>query len=666
MELVGLVKYVLAFLGAYAIADLSTRYILRRCLERELVDHPNDRKLHTTAVPRLGGVAVFIAFHTISLLLVTSIGELFAPERLSPLWWFQFVIPSSVLLLVGVVDDLFELSPLVKLAGQITAVSLLFSSGTSIDQIAIFELGPVADYVITLFWFLLVINAFNLIDGLDGLASGLAIIAAFGLFGIFLISNEIFSALILLTFAGATLGFLRHNFHPAKIFLGDSGSMFLGFSLAAFTLHSPSKSSTVATLGACVLALGVPLLDTGLAVWRRSVRKLFSTGDGVMTADMEHLHHRLVNRGLHQRRVALLLYALSAFFMVAGLLSLLYSSYAHGIYLLAFTFGTYVILRHLAHVELWDSGTAIARGISRPGSAVIASFLYPFADVFVMSLALVISARLVIPFQSWGEFRNLFLVLSPIWVGLSFVALGVAGSYERVWSRARSSEFVYLIAAFACGAAVSAGVTEFLGETFVSFDLAVFGTLYFGIGGGLLTAVRALPRISLDLLALHSGSRGGKEITRKRLLVIGADTLFLRYLKERDLNESELFPIQVVGIIDEDTNLRKRIVHGYRVIGTTQELSNLLPELQVDEIVVTAGAFRKSPRGGRDEYHLLRQLAEQYTLSLKEWKISEDSLLPARETLRDEIEQERLTPQRSQETSVPSTKAGEISSSLLS
>ncbi|MCB0328429.1 MAG: hypothetical protein KDD70_02165 [Bdellovibrionales bacterium] len=619
MDFTNLIKYVGAVVGAFLLSEICTKYILRRCRELKIVDEPGERRLHSAPVPRLGGIAVFAAFQVVSLLLLSLYSYLSKGGGLDPVWWFQFLLPASVLFIVGVLDDLFQLTPLVKLFGQVVAATLLIYFGTSIGNIAYFELHPAVDYLLTLFWFLLVINAFNLIDGLDGLAGGLAAIAATGLLGIFLLSGDVFSALVVLAFIGAVAGFLRHNLHPAEIFLGDSGSMFIGFTLAAFTLRSPSTGSTVATLGACVLALGVPLLDTMLAVWRRSVRSLFSSGSGVMSADMDHLHHRLVKRGITQKNVALSLYALSAGLVAVGLLSLLFSSYALGIYLIAFTFGTYIILRHLAHVELWDSGTVIARGISRPSMSIITTTLYPVADALVMTLALAVACHLGTPLDTWGDFRALFVGVFPVWVGTCFVAVGLAGTYRRVWSRARVSEFVYLVGAFALGTIAAAGMTKFFGARENIPDLVLFTTLYFGIGGGLLTALRSIPRVVNDLLVLNSAGKGPDGGQQRQILVVGADILYLRNLKDIDWEASNAIPFKVVGLVDGDRNLRKRIVHGYRVLGTPDELPQLLTQYEVDEIVITAEADEV------DRGELVR-LGEKTGILVKEWGVRENVL----------------------------------------
>jgi hypothetical protein len=203
-------------------------------------------------------------------------------------------------------------------------------------------------------------------------------------------------AVVMLGFAGACMGFLRYNFRPASIFLGDTGSMFLGFALASIAIATGSKGTMLASLGVPLLAVGIPVFDTMLAVWRRSIRALapaavFGGVRGLMRPDAEHLHHRLKRRGLNQYQVAVLLYIINAALVLVGLVSMIFRDHALGIFLLAFVVGAYVVVRHLAEVELWDTGRVLIRGLARPERKVAAFFFYPIADVITLLFALGLS-----------------------------------------------------------------------------------------------------------------------------------------------------------------------------------------------------------------------------------------------------------------------------------
>src|SRR6202044_1377914 len=214
------------------------------------------------------------------------------------------------------------------------------------------------DCVLVVVWLVAIINAFNLIDGLDGLASGLAIISALGVCGILVMQQIPGEVLPLLGFIGACLGFLRYNFNPASVFLGDTGSMFIGFTLGVVSLQTFNKNTFLISMAIPIMVLGVPIYGALLAIWRRSVRSFVSGKSaggakrGIMQPDVEHLHHRLTQSGLSTKRVATFLYVLNGGLVTFGLSLMLFQSHAAGIFLIALLVGAYVLMRQLAVIEL--------------------------------------------------------------------------------------------------------------------------------------------------------------------------------------------------------------------------------------------------------------------------------------------------------------------------
>jgi UDP-N-acetylmuramyl pentapeptide phosphotransferase/UDP-N-acetylglucosamine-1-phosphate transferase len=299
-----------------------------------VVDQPGVRRAHQHPTARGGGVAVVIGVHAACLMVV-----LFPwPEMAGGLgfsWWKRFALASLILFVVGVIDDVRGMKPLVKLAGQTAAALVMALSGTRFGQLIGFDVPPVLDSLLVVIWLVAIINAFNLIDGLDGLASGLGIISALGLCGVLLLQHLPGDVLILLGFIGACLGFLRYNFHPASIFLGDTGSMFLGLTLGVVALQTFNKDAFLISLTIPLMVLGVPIYDALLAIWRRSAR-LWSDEQGegpkrgIMQPDLEHLHHRLKKAGLSTTKVAVSLYVLNGSFIAVGLLATIISVRAAG------------------------------------------------------------------------------------------------------------------------------------------------------------------------------------------------------------------------------------------------------------------------------------------------------------------------------------------------
>ena len=286
----------LSLLGSLVLTPL----VKKLALYLDAVDHPNERRINRQSIPSVGGLAIFFAF------LLPLIG-LELDYR-----FLGVVLSSSLIVLLGVLDDLYEISAHMKLGGQLVAAGLLFILGGKIEFITnpqggVYYLGYLS-IPITLFWLVGVTNTVNLIDGLDGLAAGVSVIAAVTL-GVIVYQHGQSEVLTLISpLVGAVLGFLPYNLNPAQIFMGDTGSMFLGFSLGAIAVISYLKTITLLTILISVLALGVPMLDTIFAILRRRL-----AGTPIFEADQKHLHHQLLKIGLQQLEVMGVIYILSIF-----------------------------------------------------------------------------------------------------------------------------------------------------------------------------------------------------------------------------------------------------------------------------------------------------------------------------------------------------------------
>ncbi len=302
-------KYILPLALALVLGFLVTPRVRALAVKCGALDYPEPRKIHNGPMPRLGGLAVYLAFVPAVLLF---------RELALQVW--GLLAGATLVLLLGIVDDIRGLSPRVKLAGQVAASLAVIPFGVQVHFITnplngdMIMLGAFS-IPLTVLWIVAVTNAVNLIDGLDGLAGGVSSIAALTMaavawtqwimFGIDGLPEMIMLAL---TLVAAVTGFLRHNFYPAKIFLGDSGSMFLGFTLAVMAILSLTKSATAISVFIPLVILGVPLLDTFFAVIRR-----YHLHRPIFQPDREHLHHQLMAMGLNHRQTVLAIYGLSAF-----------------------------------------------------------------------------------------------------------------------------------------------------------------------------------------------------------------------------------------------------------------------------------------------------------------------------------------------------------------
>jgi len=313
---------VLAFVIALSTTPLSIR-ISRRA---GILDVPKDaRRMHDAPIPRLGGIAIFISFYLSTLVLLALInGGVIADQDATELIQKlqALLIAGAPLFLLGILDDVKGLKARYKLMGQVGCAALAFALGIRIPAVTVFgwqfanetDAGMFVSFIVTIVWIVAITNMINLIDGLDGLAAGVVGIAALAISYSAYINGYPAAAFAMAIIAGSSLGFLPFNFYPAKIFMGDSGAMFLGFALASVSIISPAKGATVVAIIAPVLVLGVPLFDIVFAMFRRAQRK-----QSIFEADKGHLHHQLTRIGIGQRRSALMLYGISGIMGIAAI-----------------------------------------------------------------------------------------------------------------------------------------------------------------------------------------------------------------------------------------------------------------------------------------------------------------------------------------------------------
>lgn len=354
----------LNYIGVFAAAVL-TSFLLTRAI-RNIANSrgwvygaTNSRHIHTDLIPRLGGIAIFIAVAGIAGVLILFPRLPGVEAELSRRTVLYILGPASLVFLLGLYDDFRPVKPYVKFAVQALAGALMFFGGFGVFHLPLLfgsrEFGLIA-LPLTILWVLWITNAFNLLDGIDGLAAGSALFSTVTVFVVSLIGGNFLISLLTLALAGAILGFLRFNFNPATIFLGDCGSLFIGFMLSALALAGAQKTPTIVAVAIPVVSFGLPVLETVLSVIRR-----FLSGQPLFGADRGHIHHKLLERGFSQRQVVLILYSVSA---LCGLLSLflLYPSGSLvGIVLLVIGTGVWMGVQHLGYHEFVELGRVAHR-----------------------------------------------------------------------------------------------------------------------------------------------------------------------------------------------------------------------------------------------------------------------------------------------------------------
>jgi len=325
-------RFLVAGAIGLAFSYLVTPFVLWLATRLGILAQPGGRHIHRAPVPRLGGIAIYAAFVAAvlaglplerSIRVVVDAHNILVTIPFTPAFDWPVIgvlLGATMITIVGILDDVRGISPMEKLFGQLVAAVIPLSFGIGMDVLTnpfggMVFLGPFG-VALTVIWLVSLCNVMNLIDGIDGLAAGIASIAAATVFVASYGRGDVATAILAVALIGATLGFLPFNFNPARIFLGDTGSMLLGYLLGSLSVLGTYKSYTALSLLVPLVALGVPVLDTTLAILRR-----WRTRRPIFEADTEHLHHRLLQRGLSQRQTAIVLYLITGILGAGALLA---------------------------------------------------------------------------------------------------------------------------------------------------------------------------------------------------------------------------------------------------------------------------------------------------------------------------------------------------------
>ncbi|MFC1517328.1 MraY family glycosyltransferase [Candidatus Margulisiibacteriota bacterium] len=311
------------------------------------LDYPGGRKIHANPIPRLGGLGIYLGFIIALLTVIAIYRSVELLELYKPI-----IYGASLIILLGIVDDIKGLKPPVKLFFQLSIAVMTVAMGVRIEFFnnpfgGVFYIPPFISWTLTILWIVGVTNTINLIDGIDGLAAGVTLIAVITLFVVAILLKRFEVALLAATLAGATFGFLKYNFSPASIFMGDTGSMFLGYCLACISVLGVLKSAATLALAIPILALGIPLIDTFAAIFRRVRNKKH-----IFKADDQHLHHRLLRLGFSQKQVVWVIYYVSIILSIGALLITMVSGLWAFIFLVTIIFLVYIGVKKIKKMEL--------------------------------------------------------------------------------------------------------------------------------------------------------------------------------------------------------------------------------------------------------------------------------------------------------------------------
>lgn len=587
--------YMMLFLGAFLLGHILTPAMRKVSIALGMVDKPSPRRINKTPIPRAGGVAIFLAVAiSTSIYTIATDHPPAVGMTIQDHWLFTAL--SAAIVAVGFLDDKFSLPPLAKLAGQIAvAAAAHFFLGVGIGNV-VPNIPVWLDAILAIFWITGAINAFNLIDGLDGLATGLALIGFTGVAGALLFAGLPGAIPVYCAFAGASIAFLRFNFHPASIFLGDTGSMFLGFALATLPLKTGGGDSLFLSLAVPLLAMGVPIFDTLLAIIRRTIRAALKKQEHgrdvgntkLMTADTDHLHHRILRRVGSQKTAAWTLYLMAIFLVVVAMGGVLLQNRASGLFVLAFLSAVVVVMKDMERIELWDAGMILKNAASRKDlqtfrrRRLLRVPLSVTFDFITLAIAWLVAAAISMPADiGIFEIKRLF----PLYAVPVFLAMIALGTYRIVWNRASSSDFMRLLGASFFGSGISAAAAIFFDVavpriasfTVIFFTMSALGLIWWRLLRGIVReAFYALGRIRL----MDSPDA-------ERILVYGAGIRFRSYRRELVRATGDDSKRVIVGILDDDILLKNHFICSERVVGTLRDAPEAISRLKIDTVVIT-------------------------------------------------------------------------------
>ena len=593
------------------------------------IDIPRGRHQHEKPVPRGGGIAIGTAFFVTVLLLSVMLQEQSKPMYATVMEFLsRFWLPGGIILIVGMIDDRCELRSIVKLIAQIIVGVIIHWQGGGIFKVFSYQIPDVAALALTVGWCVIIINAFNLIDGVDGIAAGLSVISSFLLAVWTLLTGESDAmVIVLLIFCGCCLGFLRYNFSPAKIFMGDTGSMFIGLFFAFMSMQCSTKSVTLTTLLVPLVAIGVPVFDVFLAVWRRFFRRYINKdpSSSIMQGDHDHLHHRILKETGMPRKTAYIIYCLSFGLSLLAMCSVILEAHFPGMIFLLLLIVFFVMVRY-SSIELFDTLTCVAKGLSIPHRNFVLTAIHPVIDGVLVIFALWF-ARYFYTWKLSGSLPEAVLFLTH--VAPFMLILCCAGIYRTFWLRVGIIQYYKMMRLL--GVAAVVGYVLNCSLLSCKFDvgrneLAEYTRFYLAFL--LFTVLFILFERFLIHYYESFGYRRlfirnqGRDSSLKRVLIYGGGLLCRIYVTRQfcGFNLKNNVAVKIIGIIDDDPALRKLNVYGFNVLGSSGDIENIYSKYKFDAIVVTYN------ENNEDKMAKLKEFCKAHGIELNMFICREESV----------------------------------------
>jgi UDP-GlcNAc:undecaprenyl-phosphate GlcNAc-1-phosphate transferase len=597
-----------AFVG-YLLAPLAGRLALRL----GAVDQPGPRKVHLRPIPRLGGLAVVAAVAVAAVATFAWLPE----EVFRSVRHLLFAVGLGVLpvVAVSILDDIKTLGPAPKFAahaaGAILAVSLGVSLGSDVHLFGYTITIGVLAFPLSVLWIVGVTNAFNIVDGLDGLSAGLALISAMSLAWAFVIAGQLGMASAVLVLAGALAGFLPHNLYPARMFLGDTGATAVGFCLAAFALKGGSTLSAGFATLLPVLVLGLPIAETLISMARRLMKRLEQRGaGGVFEADRNHMHHRLLALGVEHPRAVWILYGAGVCLAAGALTSMFMTARDAALLLVSLLLAGFLGVRRLGY----DEFAIIRNGVvlrAYDAPVLNRSMFAVFVDLTIVATAVSVAVMLKTDDWNLAGHRNWVVGMTAVLAPITIVTFSRMGLYRGTWRLAGIEEFVRACAAVFVATLLGLIARMLLAPEQSSLSLfAIYGLVAIVLVNGCRASYQVLTAFQR-----RAHKRGTPAI------IYGAGAGGASALRELLANFAATF--DPVAFVDDDSAKTGRLVNGLPVVGSFQTLEGTLHRLGAQAIVVSSDAI--SPTRLAE----LGELCERLDVALLKMQVSFDRLVTA-------------------------------------
>jgi UDP-GlcNAc:undecaprenyl-phosphate/decaprenyl-phosphate GlcNAc-1-phosphate transferase len=569
--------------GVALFLSLSLTPLIRSLsIRRGFVAQPKEDRWHKKPTALHGGVGIFLSFSLswLGTLLFSETDRSFA--ELTPL-----LLCSSAIFVLGFVDDIREIRPQHKLVGQIIISSILVLFGF---QIQWFD-SRALNLIVSIFWIVGITNAFNLLDNMDGLSAGIAFLAGFFLFALSWDSPSVPAAAMLAVFLGSVLGFLFFNFPPATIFMGDSGSLFLGFFLAGISTQAPglitiSYSGQIAFLLLIpILILFIPIADTTFVT---IMRKL--SGRPASRGGRDHLSHRIVAIGFSEKSAVLILYG---FATVSGMIALGVKMLSPGIHvavILAFLLFSFFFWIHLAKVKIYEEASVLDDSRLTP---LLFNITYKkrifevLLDLLLIPLAYWIAYLLRFEGAAYDENIHVFLQSLPVVVICQLSSFYFFGVYHGIWQYVGMRDVLRYIKAISVGV-ILALLIHLLVYRFIGFSRSLF-FIYWMMLIFFVTASRFSWRFLAEVTPKN------RKATGRKTLIYGAGAAGTLVVKEIEQNSS--LGLEIVGFIDDDIRKQQSHFLGYPVLGGLEGIEEIIEQFDVSEVVVSYRSMDKASWG---------------------------------------------------------------------